>query len=68
MRMAPEIRSMEKELPRIFRARPGSPAPLAIEKSGAPPIPNRLAKAVMIVMTGRVRPIPVSVWVDMSGR
>ena len=30
---------MEKELPRIFRARPGSPAPLAIEKSGAPPIP-----------------------------
>ena len=25
---------MEKELPRIFRARAGSPAPLAIEKSG----------------------------------
>ena len=34
MRIPPEIRSMEKELPRIFRARAGSPAPLAIEKSG----------------------------------
>ena len=53
---------MEKELPRIFRARAGSPAPLAIEKSGAPPIPNRLVKAVMIVMTGSGQRLGGHVW------
>ena len=40
---------------------------LAMEKRGAPPVPNRLAKAVMMVMTGSVRPIPVSASVDVWG-
>ena len=55
----PDNKSREKEFPMIHFARSVSRAPLAIENKGAPPIPKRLAKAVMIVMTGRVSPIPV---------
>ena len=40
----------------IFFAFSVSPPPLAMEKRGAPPVPKRLAKAVMMVMTGSVRP------------
>lgn len=65
--MIPEISSMEKELPMIFSAFSGSSAPLAIENNGAPPMPNRLAKAVMTVMTGSARPTPVRASVDVPG-
>ena len=44
-----------------------SPAPLAMEHSGAPPIPNRLANAVIIVITGSASPIPVSASVEAWG-
>ena len=48
----------------IFCARIVSPSPRAIEHSGAPPVPKRLVKAVMIVMIGKVRPSPVSARLD----
>lgn len=64
-RMAPLIISMEKEFAIIFSAFFSSPEPLAIEKSGAPPMPNKLANAVIIVMIGRVSPIPVKASVEV---
>lgn len=48
-----------KELPIIRVASSSSPRPLAIEKRGAPPIPNRFAKAMIKVIMGRVSPRPV---------
>lgn len=56
--MIPDKSSMEKEFPMIFPAFSGSLAPLAIENRGAPPMPNRFANAVMIVMIGSARPTP----------
>ena len=67
MRNTPEPSSIEKEFPMMCSARSFSPAPRAMEQSGAPPIPKRLANAVTRVMIGRVRPIPVSACVDVCG-
>lgn len=54
----PERTSMEKEFPIIAPALSGSSAPRAIENNGAPPMPNRFANAVMMVMMGSVSPDP----------
>ena len=40
-------------------ARRLSPRPRAMEQSGAPPLPQRLAKAVMMYVTGITSPMPV---------
>ena len=58
---------MEKEFPMILSAFLGSLAPLAMENKGAPPMPNRLANAMMTVMTGSVRPMPVRASVEVPG-
>ena len=59
--------SSTKAFPIICSASSSSPAPLAIEKSGAPPIPNRLAKAITIVIIGNANPSPVKDKVAFSG-
>ena len=40
-------------------ARSSSPLPLAMEHRGGPPVPMRLEKAVMAVITGKATPTPV---------
>ena len=65
---APDPTSRAKEFPMICSARFKSPFPLAIEQSGAPPMPNKFEKAEMMVMMGKVSPSPVSANVDASGR
>ena len=54
------ISSMVKVVFKITAARLSSEAPLAIAKSGAPPIPNKLVNAMMIVTIGKVKPKPVN--------
>ena len=66
-RITPDRISMTKEFPMIFSAFFVFPAPLAMEQRGAPPMPNRLANAVMIVMMGSDRPIPVSASEEVWG-
>ena len=43
------------------------PAPLSMENRGAPPIPNRLAKAPRIIMMGKQMPRPVKARSPTSG-
>lgn len=50
---------MKKDVPMIDSALLYAGAPLAIEQSGAPPIPKRLANALIIVIMGSARPMPV---------
>ncbi len=52
-------RRREKELPIMVSALFSSPFPQEMEKSGAPPLPNRLVKAVTMQMMGKVSPTPV---------
>lgn len=66
-RTVPDNKSIVKEFPMIFCARSVSLAPRDMENKGAPPMPNRLAKAVMIVIIGRVSPIPVKASVEVCG-
>ena len=56
-----------KELPIISSASSISPRPRAIEQSGAPPIPNRLAKAIIIEISGKHSPSPPIANVATSG-
>ena len=65
---APAATSSVKELPIIRSARFKSPSPRAMEQSGAPPVENRLVKAVKMVITGKVSPKPVSAKVEALGR
>lgn len=51
----------------ILSASSKCPRPRAIEHSGEPPMPNRLAKAIMMLMIGRHRPSPVRESVAFSG-
>ncbi len=51
----------------MVSARSSSPFPRAMEQRGAPPIPKRLAKAVMMEMMGKVSPRPVRARVAASG-
>ena len=60
--------SREKVLPRIFPARSSCPAPLAIEKSGVPPVPKRKVSAAIRVVSGNTRPIPVNAMLSAPGR
>ena len=62
----PEIIKSENELPIISSARSLLPRPLAIEQRGAPPIPKRFAKAITIVIIGKVTPTPVSAILEPS--
>ena len=64
IRSPPVKRSIEHEFPITFSAFSSSWLPLAMEQRGAPPIPNKLANAVMIVIIGSARPIPVSAFAD----
>ena len=50
---------MANVFPMIRFAFSASPFPLSMEKSGEPPIPNKFAKAVMMVRMGKVMPTPV---------
>ena len=59
MSKTPEMSSMAKEFPIIRSALRSSPFPLAMEQSGAPPMPNRLANAMTSVMIGSESPMPV---------
>lgn len=45
-----------KRITYYFSARSSSPLPLAIEQSGAPPIPNKLVTAVTNIIIGKVIP------------
>jgi len=64
----PEIRRRQKELPMMSSASCSRPFPRAMEHSGAPPMPNRLAKAMTMEMMGRHSPSPVRDRVAFSGR
>ena len=57
-----------KELFRIVSASSWSPRPRAMEQSGAPPMPKSCVNAEMMLMMGKVRPMPVSASVEASGR
>ncbi len=59
--------SMVKVLPIISAAWASSPRPRAMEKSGAPPVPNRLANAMTMDRMGKVTPTPVSAAEDAPG-
>ena len=56
-----------KLLPRIFSASASFRFPRSMEKSGAPPMPTRLAKAMVIVQIGKATPRPVSALVESKG-
>ena len=58
-RTTEEVSSSVMELPMIREASSVSPRPRAMENSGAPPWPNRPAKADRMVITGRATPTPV---------
>ena len=63
----PNLYSMKKDVPMIDSALLYAWAPLAIEQSGAPPIPKRLANALIIVIMGSARPTPVKASVAAPG-
>ena len=44
-----------------------SPIPLFIENNGEPPLPNRLAKAVIMIISGKQSPTAPSAAVQISG-
>lgn len=44
-----------------------SPIPLLIENRGEPPLPNRLLKAVIMMVIGKQRPTPPRAAVPTSG-
>ena len=58
---------MANVFPIIFSARSSSFLPRSIEKRGAPPVPNKFAKAVTMEMMGNVSPIPVRALAAASG-
>ena len=59
IRTTPVISVRVKEVPMMPSARSSSPLPLAMEHRGGPPVPMRLEKAVMAVITGKATPTPV---------
>ena len=59
VRRTAKISSRQKELPMMAPASLSSPRPRAWENSGAPPIPQRLAKAMMMLIAGTQMPMPV---------
>ncbi len=58
---------MAKEFPIIRSALSGSSAPRAMENRGAPPIPNRLANAVIMLMTEQGKTDACQCYVDVCG-
>ena len=58
---------MTNELPMMASASWSLPRPRSMEHSGAPPMPNKLAKAMTMEMMGRQRPRPVRAMVAFSG-
>ncbi len=67
VRTAPQRTIRMKELPMIASASVSLPRPLSMEQRGAPPMPNRLAKAITMEMIGRQSPKPVRAMVASSG-
>jgi len=59
--------TMEKEVFKILFACSLSHFPRLIEKSGAPPLPNRLLHAVMIIISGKQSPTAPSAVVPIFG-
>ena len=56
-----------QDAPRMRSAFSLSPRPMAMEASGAPPMPARKEKAEMIRMTGNATPSPASASGPTSG-
>ena len=66
---APKIRSRVKAFPMTRSASSRFPRPRSMELSGAPPVPHRLAKPMIMEITGTVRPSPVRArWPGSSPR
>ena len=61
------IVSIKKEVFMIIPALFVSLRPLSIAKIGAPPLPNKLLKAVIITISGKHRPTAPSAVVPISG-
>ncbi len=55
-------------MPNIFSARSSSPAPLAMENSGVPPVPKRQVNAATNVVRGKASPMPVRAILSAPGR
>ena len=68
IKMQLQIISIAKEFPIIFSALLSSPLPLAIEQSGAPPMPNKLVNAVISIIIGKVMPSPVNANVEFCAK
>ena len=64
---SPNIIRRENEFPSSFLASSSLPLPRSIEKRGAPPIPTRLANAIVTVHIGNATPRPVSALVASFG-
>ena len=65
--ISPVIINKVKELPMISSAFLVFPFPRSMEQSGAPPIPYKLAKAIIMVIMGKVTPTPVRAKLDAFG-
>lgn len=67
VRSRPHSTIIIKELPMMASASSWFPLPRWMEHKGAPPMPNRLAKAMTMEIIGRQSPSPVSAMVAFSG-
>ena len=66
VRITPTTTIIAKEFPIMASASSLFPRPLSMEHNGAPPIPNRFAKAITMDMMGRHSPRPVKDMVASS--
>ena len=67
VRTAPVIRSIVNDVSCMRLAFSLSPSPRAMDISGAPPMPARLANAVISEISGKAMPTPVSAAVPVPG-
>ncbi len=67
VRKSPVTTNMKNAWFMIFWAFLASSFPLAMEHRGAPPTPNRLEKAVTMVITGKHSPSPARARVPSPG-
>ena len=67
IRIIAQTQSIVKEVFIMRLAVSGSFFPRKIEKSGAPPVPKRLLKAVMMTMIGKHKPTAPRAAVPISG-
>ena len=67
IRIIAEPQSIVKEVFIMVLAFFSSPIPLLIENKGAPPLPKRLLKAVIIIIIGKHSPTAPRAFVPTSG-